>query len=58
MEQKKTPQADMEQQRTTGFLLGLVLVLAMLFVALEWNSVESYEDETTLDLDELCMRTR
>ncbi len=53
MEQKKTPQADMEQQRTTGFLLGLVLVLAMLFVALEWNSVESYEDETTLDLDEL-----
>lgn len=53
MEQKKTPQADMEQQRTTGFLLGLVLVLAMLFVALEWNSVESYEDETSLDLDEL-----
>ena len=53
MEQKKTPQADMEQQRTTGFLLGLVLVLAMLFVALEWNSVESYEDEATLDLDEL-----
>lgn len=37
MEEKKTPQADLDQQRTTGFLLGLVLVLAMLFVALEWN---------------------
>ncbi|MBQ8152777.1 MAG: TonB family protein [Prevotella sp.] len=53
MEQKKTPQADLEQQRTTGFLLGLVLVLAMLFVALEWNSVESVDDGATLDLDEL-----
>ncbi len=53
MEQKKTPQADLEQQRTTGFLLGLVLVLAMLFVALEWNSVESVDDEATLNLDEL-----
>ncbi len=53
MEQKKSPQADMEQQRTTGFLLGLVLVLALLFVALEWNSVESVEDDATLDLNEL-----
>lgn len=53
MEEKKTPQADLDQQRTTGFLLGLVLVLAMLFVALEWNSVESAGDESTLDLDEL-----
>ncbi|MBP3776664.1 MAG: TonB family protein [Prevotella sp.] len=53
MEQKKTPQVDLEQQRTTGFLLGLVLVLAMLFVALEWNSVESVDDGATLDLDEL-----
>ena len=53
MEQKKTPQADLEQQRTTGFLLGLVLVLALFFVALEWNSVPSSDDMTTLDLDEL-----
>ena len=53
MEQKKSPQADLEQQRTTGFLLGLVLVLALFFVALEWNSVPSSDDMVTLDLDEL-----
>lgn len=58
MEEKKTPQADLDQQRTTGFLLGLVLVLAMLFVALEWNSVESAGDESTLDLTSWCMRMR
>lgn len=53
MEQKKTPRADMDQRRTTGFLLGLTLVLALLYVALEWNSEES---QTTFDvqvLDEL-----
>ena len=32
MEEKKSPQANLDQQRTTGFLLGLVLVLALLFV--------------------------
>ena len=37
MEQKKTPRADMEQRRTTGFLLGLTLVLALFYVSLEWN---------------------
>ncbi len=39
MEQHKIPQVDLDRQRTTGFLLGLVLVLALLFVALEWNSM-------------------
>jgi hypothetical protein len=53
MEQKKTPQADLEQQRTTGFLLGVILVLALLFVALEWNDIPSDDDDATLDLDEL-----
>ena len=53
MEQKKSPQADLEQQRATGFLLGVILVLAIFFVALEWNSVPSSDDVTTLDLDEL-----
>lgn len=53
MEQKKTPQADLEQQRTTGFLLGVILVLALLFVALEWNDIHSDDDDATLDLDEL-----
>ena len=53
MEQRKTPRADMEQRRTTGFLLGLVVVLAVLYVSLEWNSVESTDALDPLDLSEL-----
>ena len=49
MEVKKTPQADMEQRRTTGFLLGLVLVLSCCYVALEWNSVPAANDFDALD---------
>jgi protein TonB len=41
MEEKKSRQADLEGKRVQGFLLGLVLVLALLFVALEWNSNDS-----------------
>ena len=41
MEEKKSRQADLEGKRVQGFLLGLILVLAMLFVALEWNSDDS-----------------
>ena len=54
MEQKKAPQADIEQRRTTGFLLGLILVLAVCYVALEWNtSMSSDEDLNPIDLSEL-----
>ncbi len=53
MEQKKTTRADMEQRRTTGFLMGLALVLALLYVALEWNSVVDNTPIDALDLDEL-----
>ena len=38
METKKSSHADLEGRRVQGFLLGLILVLALLFVALEWNS--------------------
>ena len=38
METKKSRRADLEGKRVQGFLLGLILVLALLFVALEWNS--------------------
>lgn len=38
MEVKKSREADLEQRRVQGFLLGLIVVLASLFVALEWNS--------------------
>lgn len=53
LEEKKTRRADMEQRRTTGFLMGLTLVLALLYVALEWNSVPSRDDVPDMDLDEL-----
>ena len=41
MEVKKSRGADLENLRVQGFLLGLVVVLATLFVALEWNSSDS-----------------
>lgn len=53
MEQKKAPKADIEQRRTTGFLLGLVFVLSLFYVAMEWNSVPATDDLEGLDLSEL-----
>jgi len=53
MEQKKTQRADMEQRRTTGFLLGLTLVLALFYVLLEWNSMDGAAGFDAVDLDEL-----
>jgi len=38
---RKSRQADLEHQHTTSFLMGLVFVLALLLVALEWNSSDS-----------------
>jgi len=38
MELNKTPQADLESERITFFLLGFTAVLAGLFVLLEWSS--------------------
>ena len=54
MEIKKTQQADMEQRRATGFLLGLIFVLAVFYVALEWNSAEATADDIDpIDLTDL-----
>ena len=53
MEQKKTRRADIDQRRTTGFLLGLVFVLSIFYVSLEWNSVDSDDGIDSIDLDEL-----
>lgn len=50
---KKTPQADLEQRRATGFLLGLVFVLALCYVALEWNTADGHDDFDPIDLNEL-----
>ena len=41
MEVKKSSAADLEGRRIQGFLLGLIVVLAAVFVALEWNSSDS-----------------
>ncbi len=53
MELKKTPQADIARQRTTGFLLGLVFVLALFYVCLEWNTEPRSDDANPLAIDEL-----
>ncbi len=53
MEQKKTQRADMEQRRTTGFLMGLTLVLALFYVLLEWNTMPAQTDFDALDLDDM-----
>lgn len=50
MESRKTREADLERQQVQRFLLGLVMVLAILFVALEWNSSDS--DWAFFDTDE------
>ena len=41
MEFRKTPQANLETERTTFFLLGFAVVLATLFVLLEWTSEDT-----------------
>lgn len=51
MEIKKSTKADLDGRRVQGFLLGVILVLATLFVALEydWTSSESEYDLEALD---------
>ena len=53
MEQKKTRRADIDQRRTTGFLLGLVFILSVIYVSLEWNFADSSDNIDPIDLDEL-----
>ena len=53
MEQKKTQRADIDQRRTTGFLLGLTFVLALLYVSLEWNEVTGNDGFIPLDINEM-----
>ena len=55
MEVKKSREADLDQRRVQGFLLGLIVVLASIFVALEWNSSDSgwtfFEDDEDLEAE-------
>ncbi len=51
MEDKKSYKADLERKRITGFLLGLVVVLAVFIVLLELNTqtVDTQTDSNLLD---------
>lgn len=55
MEVKKSNTANLENQRVQGFLLGLIVVLAAVFVALEWNSSDSgwtfFADDENLEAE-------
>ena len=55
MEIKKSQGADLEQKRTQSFLLGMIVVLASLFVLLEWNSGGSgwtlFDDDDSLEAE-------
>jgi protein TonB len=48
METKKTPGADLENKRTTFFLMGFAVVLSTFFVAMEWRS--PIDDSADMDL--------
>lgn len=54
MEIKKSDKANLDLHRSTGFLLGLVIALALLFVALEYNSRPNSIDEDDSMLDDLA----
>jgi protein TonB len=55
MEVKKSREADLEQKRTQSFLLGMIVVLASLFVLLEWNSGGNgwslFDDDESLEAE-------
>ena len=51
MEVKKAPKANIETQKTTFFLMGLVVALAVLFVGFEWSSTISKLDENVVVQD-------
>ncbi len=54
MEVKKAPKANIETQKTTFFLMGLVVALAVLFVGFEWSSTISKLDEAVIVQDVLA----
>lgn len=44
MEPKKNPQQDLNKKSSLYFVFGLLLVLAMVFVALEWKTYDNVYD--------------
>lgn len=54
MEKQKAHKASSEAGRTQGFLLGLILVLALLFVGLEYNSNNRPEENDDTAMEDLA----
>lgn len=48
---KKTPRANIENQKDTAILMGVVLALALVFVAFEWSTKTSKVDLSTVVQD-------
>ncbi len=53
-EVKKSPKANLERQRNTYILMGLVLGVSILFFAFEWSTETRKLDETVLVADVLA----
>lgn len=48
---KKTPRANIENQKDTAILMGVVLALALVFVAFEWSTQTTKVDLSTVVQD-------
>ena len=54
LEIKKSETANPENSRSTGFLLGLIFVLALLFVGFEFNSRSGDTESDSRELDDMA----
>ncbi len=54
MEIKKLPSADLEKYRLTAWLTGLVIVLSVVFFALEYSSSDQSSDEMNDQIDDMA----
>lgn len=54
LEIKKSETANPENSRSTGFLLGLIFVLALLFVGFEFNSRSGDAESDSRELDDMA----
>ncbi len=54
MENRKLPVADLEKYRLTAWLTGLVIVLSVLFVALEYTSTDHDTDDVSDQIEDLA----
>ena len=53
-EVKKTPKANIETQKTTSILMGIVLAVAVMFFAFEWSTATSKLDASNVVQDVLA----